>query len=87
MKIWSNIHAWFRKIFPEQTAFDNFKLVFSTSEIYLAEIIKMKLEGEGIYVVVINKRDTSYNNFGQVELYVNRDDVIRAKYLINTPNE
>lgn len=87
MTFWQKINNWIKKIYPEDTKFNKNKKIFSTSEIYLAEIMKLKLEGEGIRVILINKRDTSYNNFGQIELYVNQDDVIRAKYLIDTPNE
>jgi hypothetical protein len=47
----------------------------------------MKLEEEGIKVFYINKKDSSYNNFGQIELYVQRDDVIRAKYIIDMSYE
>jgi hypothetical protein len=47
----------------------------------------MKLEEEGIKTFVINKKDSSYNNFGQVEMYVKAEDVIRANYIINKTYE
>jgi hypothetical protein len=53
----------------------------------MANIMKLKLEEEGVHVILINKMDTSYNNFGQIELYVNQNDVIRAKYIIEKPYE
>ena len=40
------------------------------------------LENEGIKVVTFNKRDTSYNIFGYVELMVPEEDYDRAKQLI-----
>lgn len=87
MKIWDKFTHWLNRIYPAQTEFDSKKLVFSTSELYLAKIMKLKLESEGISTFLINKRDSSFNSFGQVELYVHRDDVIRAKYIIETPYE
>lgn len=85
--MWKKIKSWIQKILPNNTEFDQNKLVYRTSELYLAQIIKLKLEEEGVHVILINKMDTSYNNFGQIELYVNQNDVIRAKYIIDKPNE
>lgn len=85
--MWKKIKSWIQKILPNNTEFDQNKLVFRTSKLYLAQIIKLKLEEEGVHVILINKMDTSYNNFGQIELYVNQNDVIRAKYIIDKPNE
>ena len=85
--MWKKIKSWIQKILPNNTEFDQNKLVFRTSDLYLAQIIKLKLEEEGVHVILINKMDTSYNNFGQIELYVNQNDVIRAKYIIDKSNE
>ncbi len=75
------------KIAPPKTDFDDKQVVFRTTEDHLARLIVMKLEEEGIQVFYINKKDSSYNNFGQIELYVERDDVIRARYLIDKSHE
>ncbi|MGM0478749.1 MAG: hypothetical protein ACQERC_05970 [Bacteroidota bacterium] len=75
------------KIAPPKTDFDSKQVVFRTTEDHLARLIVMKLEEEGIQVFYINKKDSSYNNFGQIELYVERNDVIRARYLIDKSNE
>ena len=94
--MWKKIKSWIQKILPNNTEFDQNKLVYRTSELYLAQIIKLKffslskirtIEEEGVHFILINKMDTSYNNFGQIELYVNQNDVIRAKYIIDKPNE
>jgi hypothetical protein len=55
---------------------------FRTQTDYLAEIAKDVLAGEGIQAVVINKQDTNYH-FGNVELYVKRDHIVRAKHLLS----
>lgn len=54
-------------------------LVHSFIQQYRAEIAKQILADEGIHSIIINKRDTTYNSFGDIELYVKGDDVIRAK--------
>ncbi|RXK80850.1 putative signal transducing protein [Filimonas effusa] len=45
-------------------------LLFRTSDFTKASIIKGMLEENRIRVVLLNKRDSSYLNFGDVELYV-----------------
>ncbi|MFA5575013.1 MAG: hypothetical protein WC994_08165 [Brumimicrobium sp.] len=49
--------------------------------------MKLKLEEEGIQVYVINKMDSAYNNFGEIELYVSHEDVVKAKYIIEKSYE
>jgi len=59
----------------------NLVLVFSTSKPYEAEMVRQMLADHNMKAFLINKQDSAYK-FGVVELYVNRDDVIRAKMLI-----
>ena len=56
--------------------------IFTTAQPYQAEVARQVLEEAGIQAVVINKKDSSYLVFGEAELYVKQDDVIRAKQLI-----
>jgi Zn-dependent membrane protease YugP len=56
--------------------------IFTTSQPYQAEVARQVLEEAGIQAVVINKKDSSYLAFGEAEVYVQQDDVIRAKQLI-----
>jgi hypothetical protein len=72
---------------PEKTEYDDYRLVFKSSQEHLVEIMKAKLRADGIHVFTINKRDSSYNAFGEIEIYVKADDVVRAKYLIGHTNE
>lgn len=85
--MWKKIKTWIRKIVPQKTEFDDKQVVFRTNEDHLARLIIMKLEDEGIKVFYINKKDSSYNNFGQIEVYVQRDDVVRAKFIIDKSYE
>lgn len=59
----------------------DWKLIFSTGKLYLAEMVKDILEDNSMDVVLLNKQDSFYL-FGDIELYVKPDDVIRAKFLI-----
>ena len=87
MKTWKKIKDWINKILPNKTEYDNYRLVFKSSHQYLVEIMAAKLRADGIHVFIINKRDSSYNAFGEIEMYVNAEDVIRAKYIIKQTNE
>jgi putative signal transducing protein len=59
----------------------NLVLIFSSGQPYQTEMAKQMLADHNIQAFLINKQDSAYK-FGVVELYVNRDDVIRAKMLI-----
>lgn len=48
----------------------NLFLLYSTTNNAEASIIKGMLEENGITVFMMNKQDSSYVNFGQVEIYV-----------------
>jgi len=63
---------------------ENWVSVFTTDKLYLADIVKQVLLENNIVSVVINKKDSSYAMFGEVEVYVDRDHVIRAKSLIES---
>lgn len=80
--MWKKIKKWIANLSPKKTDFDDYRLIFSTSEAHLIELYKMKLDDSQIFNVVINKRDSAYNNFGEIELYVKFDDVIRAKHIL-----
>lgn len=57
--------------------------IYSTGVAYKAEILKGLLIENNIDAVIINKKDSSYG-FGELELYVNTDDVVKAKHIITT---
>lgn len=62
---------------------DDWVLVHECSDEYRIELVRQMLDNEGIHSVIINKKDSTYKSFGDLELYVGRDDVVRAKALIN----
>ena len=61
----------------------DWEMVFKTQNPVQADIVAGNLKNDGIEVVVINKRDSSYTVFGFVELYVPEDQSEIAKKLIS----
>ena len=55
--------------------------IYSTDKMFQAEIFKQVLADHKIEAVIINKMDSSYKAFGEIEVYVNNDHVIKAKML------
>ena len=45
---------------------------------------RIYLEENGIESIIINKQDSVYNAFGDIELYVNRNDILKAKQLLES---
>ena len=59
-------------------------LIFSSITMHEVYMNKIYLEENGIEAVIINKQDSVYQSFGEIELYVNRNDVIKAKQLLQS---
>jgi hypothetical protein len=57
--------------------------ILETSDPFYAEIVKLKLEEQGIPVVVFDQRDSSYNAFGFIYLSIFKHDEEAAKQIIN----
>jgi len=60
---------------------DDLVQIYSVEKAYLAELIRQMLTDHNIPAFLVNKQDSAYK-FGEIEVYVDRDDVIRAKMLI-----
>jgi len=56
--------------------------VYIAGQDYKALLVKQMLADNDIESFILNKKDSSYS-FGDIEVYVNRDEVIRAKRLIS----
>jgi hypothetical protein len=50
-----------------------------------AEMVKSRLEAEGIRALILNKRDSSYGMFGPVEVHVPEADLGRAQDCMAEP--
>lgn len=55
---------------------------YDTQQEYMAELARAVLSDNDIESVVINKKDSSYNFFGDVEVYVKRDKLLKAKLIL-----
>ena len=56
--------------------------IFSDALEHRVQIVRDVLDDRGIKSVIINKKNTAYNNFGLFELQVTPDNVIRAIKII-----
>ncbi len=57
--------------------------VYQTINEYEAHIYKMALENEGVEVVLLNKKDSSYNAFGYIYLNVLKENEEKAKEILS----
>jgi len=62
---------------------DNWFKIFSSIKLHEAEIVKAILSENEITSIIINKKDSSYQNFGEVEVFVNISDADLAQEIIN----
>ncbi len=61
---------------------DNWVSIFTCNKPWQAEIAKQVLFENGIEAVIINKQDSSYHSFGDVEVYVSLDEAEKSKELL-----
>jgi len=57
--------------------------VFETENNIRASMVRDLLKEKGLNPIIVNKKDSSLNNFGQLEILVSPEDVLRALKLIN----
>ena len=60
--------------------------IYSSTQTFQADIIAGNLESEGIEAVVINKKSSSYNMFGEAEVHVREHDAEKALEIIKKEN-
>lgn len=56
-------------------------IVYTTNKMYQAELFRELLADNDIESFVINKQDSSYK-FGNIEVYVKRNNILKAKMLV-----
>ncbi|HKL31781.1 MAG TPA: DUF2007 domain-containing protein [Tangfeifania sp.] len=61
---------------------EGWKQVFLTGEEYKANMAKDILENDGIKTVLMNRHDTAYKSFGDIEVYVQEADEQKALELL-----
>jgi len=60
----------------------NWKLIFKTPIAHHAEIVRAILDKNQIENVLLNKQDSSYLNFGNWEVYVSKNKILKAIKII-----
>jgi hypothetical protein len=68
---------------------NNWTKIYTTENLYTAEIMKQALIENGIPAVVLNKQDSSYKSFGLLTVMVHQEDFDTAiEYIVqNNLNE
>jgi hypothetical protein len=61
--------------------------IYSTTDLLRAELVKSTMELNEIPAIILNKQDSSYNNFGEREVYVNKKDLVKALAIIENEIE
>jgi hypothetical protein len=61
---------------------EDWVMVHQTGQEFHAEMLKKMLADHDITAVVMNKKDSSYKTFGDIEIYVKEENLLRAKTLI-----
>jgi len=62
---------------------ENWILLLASGEQHQIQIFKSMLESNQIPAIILNKQDSAYLAFGDIELYVPRDKFVQARYLID----
>jgi len=60
---------------------NDWQIVFSGSNLFKIEILKDMLEAEGISAEILNQKDSLFLH-GSIELYVHKDNIIKAKEIV-----
>jgi type III secretory pathway lipoprotein EscJ len=60
----------------------NWVKIYKSTNFYQSEIVKQMLLQHHIEAVMMNKQDSSYLNFGDVEVYVHNEDFNHAIELL-----
>jgi hypothetical protein len=61
---------------------DNWISIYSSDKPWQAEIAKQLLTENGIESVIFNKKDSSYQMFGEVEVFVSQENVEKSKEIL-----
>jgi len=60
----------------------NWSKIYESKKPYRAEIVKDILEQKGIKAIILNKKDSAYDIFGQLEVHVEAEKVLTALKII-----
>lgn len=60
--------------------------LLDSSDRFQVEVILQMLKSHDLRAVKLDKQDSAYLSIGSIEIYVHRDDIIKAKFLIDNPD-
>jgi len=60
----------------------NWVKIYKSTNFYQSEIVKQMLLQHKVEAVLLNKQDSSYHSFGNVEVYVHQEDFDHAIELL-----
>ena len=63
----------------------NWVVIFSSDNLQKVELVKGLLAHNEIQSVIVNHQDSFYK-FGEIEVHVNRDNVVKAKFVLKEDN-
>lgn len=52
-----------------------------------ATILIGMLQANGLRALNLDQIDTAYQSFGNITIYVHREDIVKARYLIENPSD
>jgi len=61
---------------------EGWTLIFTTAKSFDAELVKTMCADQGIEAVILNKQDSTYLTFGEIEVFVKEEDQETAINLI-----
>jgi hypothetical protein len=61
--------------------FDNWVVIYSTAQLYEAELVRSMMADNDIESVIMNKQDSNYG-FGDIDIYVPTNEAFKAKQLL-----
>jgi len=60
---------------------DNWIVIYTSAQLYEAEMVRSIMADNEIECVIMNKKDSTYG-FGEIEVYVPTEEAFKAKQLI-----
>ena len=57
--------------------------MYTSDQLYDIGVVKALLKENGIETVEVSKKDSAYISVGEIELYVQRENFIRSKHIID----
>ena len=76
-----------KKLIQKQKVERNWTKIFVSTDPNLVDLFIQLLEEQNIKSVAINKKDSSYTIFGNIELYVKDTDMEKSKEIIDLYHE